>query len=264
MSCKIKESRYCGSKPTTKLHRDQDPYSRDEVDAVAKKCGLKLSTDGQRKTMSTLCGQLRSCSRGYSCPRRKQSRSRRASKPRSRSARTRRASVPRRRPAVVAAAPYWGGFVDTGTQTSGPFGAMVDAVAQANLSAGSSSQPPPNEVNAAIAAQGRAIAAAQGMPTPSAPPLPNERYFIEEAQRIQAKREQRLRNNNPFYDTNNDLFVNAQNRMQANRKGDVRRERKALREALQAGNPYNAANNNVFYDAEEPGFWNRYFPNVRF
>ena len=68
MACQISEDRYCGSHGRRRAHRSSNPYLREEVVAIAKDCGLKLSSHGRTKTMSTLCGQLRSCSRGHACP----------------------------------------------------------------------------------------------------------------------------------------------------------------------------------------------------
>ncbi len=258
MSCKIQESRYCGSKPTSKLHRDDDPYSRDEVHMIAKNCGLKLSTQGRQKTMTTLCSQLRSCSRGHSCPRSSSN----GVRTRSKGSRSRRAAVRSRRSLSASRRKYAPRRTVAFATPVGPYGGGTTV----NMS----TQTPSVSAGTPIAA--------------SAPPLANDSWNrqaqkwrneqparLAEVKRIQnalfeeAKaREQRKRNTDPFYNTNDNLFFNAQNRIEANRKAEVRRERKALREALQAGNPYNA-DNNLFFDAEEPpGFWNRFFPNVQF
>ena len=56
------ESKYCGKvRSKSKSNR----YTRPQVHALAKKCSIRIGN----KSMSTLCGQLRSCSRGRrNCP----------------------------------------------------------------------------------------------------------------------------------------------------------------------------------------------------
>ncbi len=66
MSCSLDEERYCGSRGSRRLHRGQAPYSRSELEDVARDCGISLSSGGRKKTMPTLCRQISEFSRNAS------------------------------------------------------------------------------------------------------------------------------------------------------------------------------------------------------